>query len=314
MKITKDIQIKKAFRLGKPSDQSRRVLVRLKNQDNKFVVYRHSKHIKDTDIYVNDHLPEEKAELQRAMRQKIKYNKELIDAQQQDIRWRKGEVEVDGKKYQPLIEEPTAAQILTMKKTEIQDMLTYRVHEGDIINKKGSMFMGYAARVHSVDDVMTAYRQLKYRFIDATHIMCAYRIMDPDVFHYQDSSDGGEFGAGRRILQMMRDQSFKNCAAFVVRHHNGPNLGPVRFDIIVDAAKSALQTLPDALESCIASDCSNSTSFFNRPTHPTISRDHTSTAKHARGGSAVARKLNYARMIECPSHSDKTTPLTSVSV
>ena len=70
--------------------------------------------------------------------------------------------------------------------------------------------------MHSINDVVMAYKQLKYRFMGATHIMCAYRILDPDVAHMQDCLDGDEFGAGRRLLQMLIDNSAHNTAVFVM--------------------------------------------------------------------------------------------------
>ena len=130
---------------------------------------------------------------------------------------------------------------------EIKDVLAQNVFEGDIANKKGSTFMGFAAHTADIQTVRKVYKQLKYRFPEATHIMCAYRIEGEDVIHMQDAVDGGEGGGGTAILDMMVKDDFKNCMAAVVRHHDGPNIGPSRFDMIADVAKSALDTLPSTL-------------------------------------------------------------------
>ena len=65
---------------------------------------------------------------------------------------------------------------------------------------------------------------MKYRFLEATHVICAYRMLDPDVAHMTDSVDGGELGAGRRLVELLIEQSCENMAVFVIRHHRRPNL------------------------------------------------------------------------------------------
>ena len=63
--------------------------------------------------------------------------------------------------------------------------------------------------------------------MDATHIMCAYGILDPSVVHMQDCLGGNETGSGRHLLQMLIDNSYKTIAIFMARHHKGPNIGPI---------------------------------------------------------------------------------------
>ena len=104
------------------------------------------------------------------------------------------------------------------------------MHPGERLNKSGSSFAGFAMKTHSIEDVIGGYKQLKYRFLESTHIMCAYRIMDPNVAHMTDSVDGGKLGAGRRLVQMLAEESFENIAVYVVRHHRGPNIAPVRWE------------------------------------------------------------------------------------
>ena len=61
--------------------------------------------------------------------------------------------------------------------------------------------------------------------MNASHIMCAYGILDLSVVHMQDCLDGNETGSGRHLLQMLIDNSYKNIAIFMARHHKGPNIG-----------------------------------------------------------------------------------------
>ena len=91
-----------------------------------------------------------------------------------------------------------------------------KAYEGKGVHKDGNDFRAFAANMHSIGEVMTVYKQIKYRFMDTSHVMCAYRILDPDVAHMQDCADGGEIGAGWRLLKMMMEKDFANLAVFVV--------------------------------------------------------------------------------------------------
>ena len=141
------------------------------------------------------------------------------------MEWKKGELWIDGVEYQPKVVEPMADKILQMSSGDIQKMLSAKVYEGDIMTKKDSTFMGFAVNTNSTKEVQIAYAQLKYKFPEATHIMCGYLIEGEDAAHLQDAVDGGEGRGGLAILEMLRNEDMKNCAAFVVRHHDGPNIG-----------------------------------------------------------------------------------------
>ena len=169
---------------------------------------------------------------------------------------------VDGQQYKPKITEPSCTEILEMKPNELRQALSMRLNKGDEITKNGSIFFGFSAKVHSLQEVVMGYKQLRYRFLDATHVMCGYKIMDQDVAHMQDCVDGGELGAGRKLLKVINDEGYENVAVYVVRFHRGPNLGPVRFDMISTAAKSALEKLPTDINQLIGAQPGNNFSLF----------------------------------------------------
>ena len=82
------------------------------------------------------------------------------------------------------------------------------------------------------------------------------------IFHaaaplHQDYSDDGEWGGARKILDALKLAGIFNVAIFVVRYHNGPNLGPRRFEIIESMAKDVIADYPGVLDygqSCGAAD------------------------------------------------------------
>ena len=119
-----------------------------------------------------------------------------------------------------------------MEAKEVKHVLAKRLFSSTQKTKSGSTFIGYAQKAMTVKDVVDGYKQLKYRYMDATHIMCAYRLMDPDVAHMIDCIDGGELGAGRRLVDMLIENSAENMVVYVVRFHRGPNIGAIRFQLI----------------------------------------------------------------------------------
>ena len=196
---------------------------------------------------------------------------------------------IDGTAFKPKVTAPENAEILEMNEKQLRDILSYRVHQGEKAHKAGSTFIGFAAKVHSINDVVTAYRQLRYRFMEVASIMCTYRIMDPDVAHMQDSIDNEEYGAGRRLLQMLIDNSVKNKAVFVIRKFKGQHIGPIRFNMIVDVAKSAIDTMPEDIESILCYDLPGNNSGysqFNRPKIPINNK-----GQRIRGSLATPRQL-----------------------
>ena len=120
MKIKKDIAINMAHRLGKYGQEKRNILVILTDAKDKGTIYEHAKHLKGVknddgeESYISDQLPDVQAEQKRRGREKVKFNKTLKDAQQQDLTWHRGELLLEGVPYKAKVEEPICAEILEM--------------------------------------------------------------------------------------------------------------------------------------------------------------------------------------------------------
>ena len=65
----------------------------------------------------------------------------------------------------------------------------------------------------------------------ATHVTAAYNLTNSKGYQ-----DDGEYGAGYHLLRMLDDTFQQNIAVFVVRVYGGTNLGPQRFECILDIA------------------------------------------------------------------------------
>ena len=59
----------------------------------------------------------------------------------------------------------------------------------------------------------------------------------------RDYDDGGETGAGRRLLGMLVENEHTDITVIVIRYYGGKHLGPRRFEIITDLAKRAISKL-----------------------------------------------------------------------
>ena len=75
-----------------------------------------------------------------------------------------------------------------------------------------------------MDDVRYAYMQLRKKYGDATHIMCAYRIEGANEPANQDYADDGEHGGGHALFDFLKEQGIMNRAVFVTRKYSGRSL------------------------------------------------------------------------------------------
>ena len=112
---------------------------------------------------------------------------------------------------------------------------------GDIQSKGKCHFVGYATEVNSVADVNAAYTKTRCMHPSARHIACGYWIPGVDFVTLRGYKDDDEHGAGRTIYQVLEDGKHFNKAVFVVRHYGNKHLGPIRFQLITAAAKTALE-------------------------------------------------------------------------
>ena len=141
LKITWEIAIQSAHRLNSKDEDNRPILVKLMDAGDKGVIYKNAKHLKGMQnekggyYFINDQVSEKQGEVQRKHRQKVKLKKQLIDAQQQELEFKKGELYIDGAPYKPKVSEPTNAELLEMDEKQVKTVLAYKVHQGPKVNK-----------------------------------------------------------------------------------------------------------------------------------------------------------------------------------
>ena len=117
------------------------------------------------------------------------------------------------------------------------------IHEGQQILERASRFQGYIVDVNSISEINTAYYKIRRMHGQATHVMCAYRLTACNGPVNQDCVDDGEHSASQNLLDYLKKQELLNTAVFVVRYFGGAKIGATRFQCIVNAAKSAYETM-----------------------------------------------------------------------
>lgn len=133
----------------------------------------------------------------------------------------------------------------------------------DVVSEKKSVFIAWAAKVNSVEEVMHNLHHLldsDKKVAKATHnilgrmlIMLmepansspAYRIVKGNGVVIQDNDDDGEDAAGGRMGHLLSVMKAENVMVIVTRWYGGIKLGGDRFRIINSVARDAVVKLQD---------------------------------------------------------------------
>lgn len=157
--------------------------------------------------------------------------------------FQRGKLIINEEPYQKAVKVPTAKDILRP-----DDALFDKAKELDIVKgvketHDASKFASYAVAVQDHADVQAALTKMRLKFADATHVACAFRLPGANTPINQDFIDDGEFGCGRIMLKVLKEQQLLNIAVFIVRYYGGKHLGAQRHNIFHDMAAKAIQEL-----------------------------------------------------------------------
>ena len=151
---------------------------------------------------------------------------------------RKGELYIDSNKFILPVSPPQISEaVYPLDKAHVDRI---SLCKGDVQMKGGSHFIGYSVTINSVADVRAAYTKVKRTHPNALHIACAYRLPGVNFVNLRGYEDDDEHGAGYTIYKVLEDKNVFNKAVYVVRHFGNKHIGPVRFQLISAATKTAL--------------------------------------------------------------------------
>jgi len=92
---------------------------------------------------------------------------------------------------------------------------------------RGSEFIGYAARVRSIDEAESFISGITENHPEASHNVPAYRVRTKEGMLREWSSDDGEpsGSAGKPVLNVLEQRELENVTVVVTRYFGGTKLG-----------------------------------------------------------------------------------------
>lgn len=247
LKVTKTVDLKVWHHFGAvDASGTRPVVIKVRHIDDKFLLLSKGPNLKDLvnakgkKFFILEQLPDKLQEERRYNQFWIQENKHNPDSKF-EMKMSRNKLRINNEPYKKKVHAPNAAEILRLDDEELlvtkQDVL----HEGGSKDEQGSEFLAFAVQVKSTECVRKAYRKLKIKYADASHISSAYRLAPPNGPFNQEASDDGEHGMGRFLLKLLQEGNATNVAVFVLRYFGGVHIGPMRFDIARELATKALR-------------------------------------------------------------------------
>ena len=136
------------------------------------------------------------------------------------------------------IKVPTIQEVFNMSVEEQTKSADIVFTSSESTTDKGSVFKGHTLRINNSTDIHTALKKLKLLYPESNHMIFAYRMKS-----YTGFDDDGEYGAGRKLLNILEDGNFHNTLLFITREYGGIHLGQHRFLHIEKVAKEAVYKL-----------------------------------------------------------------------
>ena len=229
------VQIDVAHRIGKIGKKARPIVVKLVLRRGKDIVLNHARNLKGTTISICEQLPSEMRERRDTQLGKFKSLKEEYkNDTNMKVRLKKDKLFVNNTLIRGDFEEKPLSLTKSMNPTyfEYSDMT-----HTDVIEDSHSYFQGHSQTITSIPEANAAYSALLQNpdVASAHHISYAYSFASEHGIT-TGYNDDGETGAGKVLKMVIEQKSLENIFLAVSRHHNGPNLGRKRFDLIRSTA------------------------------------------------------------------------------
>ena len=137
--------------------------------------------------------------------------------------YNKGKLLINGKIYEKEVSPTTCQDVLLMDNETEAEYAKKPLHSRKERAVNGSSFQVFMVEAKSLDNVKQAYARIKCSHIIATHIMCGYRILEVDSTCCRIIL----MTVNLEVEEQFLIKNFKvwKVAVYVVRYHNGPNLG-----------------------------------------------------------------------------------------
>ena len=242
-----EVVIVYAFKLGIGSEKP--VVITLESLYQKTQLframnaYRKSPGQQAPPIYVSDYISAATKEKRRQEFDIYKSN-EHDQSSKVNMKIYRNSLTIDGEVYKKKVIEPDSTKVLTYSEEHLNAICEMKLNQGETIHHKGSNFTAFSLPVLDHGAINDAYMKLRLDYPEAKHIVCAYIIPGPTKCYAQNYCDDKEHGAGNAILKLLQDNDILSTAVFVVRVHEGLNIGEIRYECMKKAVKSIFDHAP----------------------------------------------------------------------
>ena len=227
------LAIDRVHRSGAKGKRPRPIVARFLNSESKSKVFQYVRNLhSQKDLGVQDQFPPEIAERRKRL---LPLHKEAKNAKK-NVRWAVDKLIIDGKVHSA----PDDNFTITLSELQFDAEIVHTVH----VQVDGSTFIGHAANIENKDDIPEVLGKLHLdrSLTSATHNAYAYRILRGSTT-IEGSKDDQEHGAGTALLEQLRKQEKVNVLTVVSRWSGTKLMGPKRFQVYKDCAKSATELL-----------------------------------------------------------------------
>ena len=226
------LQFDRVHRMGtRQHGRARPIIAKCASSRTKEIIFRHTRNLKGTGFGVSEQIPPEINERRTHLMPKFRDAK----ASHVPTKWNVDKLIVNGIAYSKPSDQADFSQSVPSS-VAVED-----IKHTDIHQEKGSSFQAHIVTLDDKSQVIPSLHQLftNHSVAKATHNIYAYRIQGQGRM-IENSCDDGEFGAGNRVLNVLRDQKAKNVMVIVTRWYGGVHMGPQRFNCIINATSKAL--------------------------------------------------------------------------
>ena len=129
---------------------------------------------------------------------------------------KQGSLFINNEKQVKRVTTPTTSDILQLTAEETEGLVNTPATTAVATVEKGNIFVPYAAKISSIEDIRKLYPKVKLLHPDSDHVMMAYQFGSQ-----HGRCDDGEHLAGSKILRTLLASNETNLVVFVT----GP-LGP----------------------------------------------------------------------------------------
>ena len=236
MKVPDDemsqLRFDRVHRMGaRQHGRGRAIVAKCSSTRTKEIIFKYVKNLRGTGYGVSEQIPPEINARRTHLMPKFRDAK----AARVPTKWNFDKLVVNGVSFSKPSDQAEYSQSVPII-TAVDE-----IKHTDITQEKGSSFQAHIVTIDDKAQVIPTLHQLftNHSVAKATHNIYAYRIQGQGRI-IENSCDDGEFGAGNKVLNVLRDQNAKNVMVIVTRWYGGVHMGPQRFNCIANSTLKAL--------------------------------------------------------------------------